>query len=264
MSRCPAARVIVRDLPRALAPLALLGAAACGSSTTGPPSGDRDALTESVVTAEYVFRFAPGDGVDAAWQTAYHAWLHEAMALAPTPRVEYRKYRDLDHMRRSTGFAGNAWADPNDRILHTIWPRDDHEIVHVVVNHHWGRPPGLFSEGVAVAHQVDPSSGDRRPKWSGRPVHLVAREIDAAGGIPDLESVIETSGFAAIDPETRYPVAGSFVRHLLDEAGLAPFAALARTSGPDDPAAKIRADFRAAYGESLDAWWARWLASIRS
>lgn len=250
-----------RVLPVALA--AVL--AACGSSTTGPsPGPDPDALTESVTTADFVFRFAPGDHVDADWEETYVAWLHRALDLPATPRVEYRKYRDVGHMQRMTGFGGNAWAEPGGLTLHTIWPRDDHEIVHVVVNHHLGRPPGLFSEGVAVAHQVDPTGSDRRPRWSGRPLDAIAREVAAAGRMPELDGVIETSGFARLDPGIGYPIAGSFVRYLLDEAGLAPFATLARTSGAADPAAKIRADFEAAYGASIDSWWARWRTSLGS
>lgn len=233
-------------------------ATACESGATGPAEyGDR--LSESIVTSDYHFRFASGDAVDAAWQESYHRWLHETLALPPTPRVEYRKYRDVRHMHRITGFNGNGWSEPDDLVLHTVWARDNHEIVHVVVNHHLGIPPGLFSEGVAVAHQVDPQGRDRQPRWNGRPLHAIARELAVAGRLPDLEAVIETEGFARMDPEVSYPMAGSFVSFLLAEAGLPPFKSLARSSHHQDPVAKIREDFESAYGGPIDEWWARWL-----
>lgn len=82
--------------------------------------------------------------------------------------------------------------------------------------------------------------------------------MDAAGAVPRLEALVET------DDEERFPLAGSFVRFLLDEAGVEAFHALARASVADDPAPRIRADFEAAYGESLDVWWERWIAFLRS
>lgn len=243
--------------------LLLAALAACGSGTSGPV-GDPDALTESLVTEHYVFRFSPGDAIEADWQEAYHDWLHDALELPPTPRVEYRKYRDLDHLRRRTGMDANAWADPAGRVLHTIWERDNHEIVHIVVGHHLGAPPGVFGEGVAVAHQVNPQWADQPPVWARRPVHEVAREIDAEGVLPDLDSMIESEVFNALDSEIRYPVSGSFVRFLIDELGLSAFKELARTSGAHDSENEIRTDFERIYGVSLEEAWERWRSFLRS
>ena len=92
-----------------------------------------------------------------------------------------------------------------------------------------------------------------------RRLHAIARELAVAGRLPDLEAVIETEGFARMDPEVSYPMAGSFVSFLLDEAGLPPFKSLARSSHHQDPVAKIREDFESAYGGPIDEWWARWL-----
>jgi hypothetical protein len=61
-----------------------------------------------------------------------------------------------------------------------------------------------------------------------------------------------------------YPVAGSFVRHLIDQHGLTPLRSYFASARFDHSAAQTRAAFHAAYGISVDEAWAAWRAWLAS
>ena len=60
-------------------------------------------------------------------------------------RITYYKYRDRSHMSSVTGQVTNGWADPPAFAIHTIWPWDNHEVVHVMTAL-IGRQPDFFNE----------------------------------------------------------------------------------------------------------------------
>lgn len=132
-------------------------------------------------------------------------------------------------------------------------------MVHAIVIQAWGHPPALFNEGIAVAHQTDPAAGVLVPRWNGASVHDLAR----AAALPPLDAVVTSKGFFDYSDQLTYPMAGSFVRWLLDTRGPEPMKALFATANFDAPAADTEAKFAAAYGMELrDAWqrWQDWLA----
>jgi hypothetical protein len=117
---------------------------ACGESPVAPDSAA--ALTERVETASYVFRFASDDSVDTAWQEAFHAWAVQELGLQSVPRITYNKYRSRQHMGEVIGVSNtNGYADAAGFAIHTIWPVDNHEVVHLYSSA-WGSPVALFTE----------------------------------------------------------------------------------------------------------------------
>lgn len=237
--------------------LAVLAVApACGAE--GEP------LDQTLETEHYVFRFARGDVVNATWQEAYHAWLTSVLPVAVPGKVEYRKYRDRAHLQALTGEVTNGFADLTATRFHSIWPTDNHEVVHVLVIHSLGHPPALFNEGIAVAHSTNAPADDYVPRWSGESVHDLAAAASAEGRLPDLSHLLTSRGFFDFDTRLTYPVAGSFVRHLIKTRGLQPLVLLLAASHFDDDAATLEARFLEAYGETLaEAWleWRTWLAA---
>lgn len=224
-------------------------------ATCGPQGGTLD---QTLSSEHYLYRYASGDHVDVDRQEAYHAWLIGALPIAPAGPVEYRKYKDRAHMEAVTGRATNGFADTTRLLIHTIWPWDNHEVVHTLVIRAWGHPPALFNEGIAVAHQANPAAGDLAPRWNGQDLHALTRAADAAGRLPDLSRITTSTGFFDFDTQLTYPMAGSFVRWLIDTRGLGPIEALFRTSSFGAPAADTEAKFQAAYGTSLSAAWREW------
>lgn len=235
--------------------VSLLATAACGDGTVSPA----ESLSERRETQHFVFHYAPGDRVDSDGQEAYHAWLLSTWGVQLGRKIDYFKYRDRAHKRSVMGVDGNGIAYPDRYEVHTIWPRDEHETVHVVVIAALGSGPVLFDEGVAVAFQVDPAAGNLVARWSGRPVHDIACETWAQGRVPPLEQLIASeASFRGFDEGLTYPLAGSFVRFLVDTRGLEPVKRIFREMRRADGAATVRTKFRAIFGAELDAVWDEW------
>lgn len=221
-----------------------------------------DALTVRTESAHLVYYSAPGDAADPAWQEGYYDWVTAALQLNPGQKLEYHKYRNRAHLERMTGRGTNGFAEPGTRRFHTIWPRDNHEMVHVLVILELGHPPALFNEGVAVAHQMIPDEGVLYAQWNRRNVHAISAEYVAAGRVPPLAQLLESPDFFRFDEALTYPVAGSFVRFLIDRYGLERFRSYLRGRSFDDGAEQTRAAFQAAYGRTLDTAWAEWRAFV--
>jgi hypothetical protein len=235
---------------------------ACGGHDS-PSSSATDQLSEQVESAHYVYHFAPGDRVDADWQENYHRWLTEALRTDSPQKLQYFKYRDRAHLRLITGRDTNGYADTSGNLVfHTIWSAENHENVHALVLNRMGFPPALFTEGIAVAHSVDLAMGWLDPHWRGEAVHSIAARYRRNGQIPSLDQLLESNAFRQRGDEITYPIAGSFVRFMIDSHGLVPLKALFAASRYDAPGADIRQQFFTAYGTSVDTVWAEWLAFL--
>jgi hypothetical protein len=243
--------------------LLAMAAARCGGSSTSPTGPSSTAQTLPMVgeTTHYLFRASEGDTVNTAWQERYHEWV-TAMLGASRQRIVYNKYTSRGHMQSTIGVGNtNAWADPAAYAIHTIWPIDNHEVVHLLTSA-WGLPVALVNEGTAVAFQIDPTR-DLVPRWSGTPLHDLTRQFRQQGRFVPLAGLTETSSFRSHDSNVTYPESGSFMRWLIDEHGLDRVRALyARLGGPNDSAANVRAAFAAVYGRSLDDLEQEWIAFL--
>lgn len=241
---------------------ALLLASCCCGEVPSDPAADADRLSVRTESEHLVYLAAAGDAADSVWMEGYYDWVIPQLGIDPGQKLEYRKYRDRGHMQRVTGRTTNGFAEPGTNRFHTIWPQDNHEIVHVLVILEIGHPPALFNEGIAVAHQTLPASGIFYAQWNGRNVHAIAAEHLAANRIPAVSAMIESPAFFGFDEEFTYPVAGSFVRFLIDRYGMTPLRAYFAGSTFNDGGARSRSLFEAAYGMSLDAAWSEWRAFL--
>jgi hypothetical protein len=233
----------------------------CGHSPTGPsPAGP--SLVSIGETPNYILRASAGDSIDSSWQERYHAWVIAALNVTPARKITFNKYTSRTHMQAVVGVGNtNAYANRSDYSIHTIWPTDNHEVVHLLTST-WGNPGALVNEGVAVAFQVDPSR-DQTPRWSGTALHDLARQFRQQGRLVPLAVLSETASWRSQDPNIAYPQSGSFMRWLIDVGGLDRVRDLyARAGGPNEPAAVVGASFLAVYGQSIDELEAAWLASI--
>jgi hypothetical protein len=246
--------------------LLAMAAARCGGSPTGPSSNagspTAQALPLIAETPNYIFRASEGDTIDTAWQERYHAWATATLGVTERQKIAYNKYTSRTHMQSVIGVGNtNAWADPAAYAVHTIWPIDNHEVVHLLTSG-WGSPVALVNEGLAVAFQIDPAR-DLIPRWSGVALHDLTRQFRQQGRFVPLAGLIETASWRNQDANVAYPESGSFMRWLIDEYGLDRVRALyARAAGPNEAAASVRAAFAAVYGQSLDELERAWLAFV--
>jgi hypothetical protein len=252
-------KIAVKRVTSAVVASALILLIGCGDSPLSPSEVGAP-LSATLETEHFVFRFATGDSVETEWQEIFHDWATRELGVS-SPRIQYNKYLNRSHIYEATGSAGNAWADPASFSIHTIWPRDNHEVVHLYASL-YGSPVALFSEGFAVAHQVDPSAGDFVPRWSGVPVHSWARRFRRESRLIPIASLLLTSGFRSFDDGVTYPESGSFVRYLIDEHGLDRMLDLFRRGSPNQPESDIRSAFRGIYGFEIESAEERWKAFL--
>jgi hypothetical protein len=156
----------------------------------------------------------------------------------------------------------NAWADPDVFAVHTIWPFDNHEVIHLYTST-IGRAAPLLNEGIAVAYQVDPARGDMTPRWNNRHVHDVSADLRRQRRLVALDAMLTSDRWRAVDSQVNYPQAGSFVRFLIDShGGVAMVRALLARSTQGDAPEVTRANVEAVYGRSLEHLEAEWLSML--
>jgi hypothetical protein len=213
-------------------------------------------------TAHYVFRASEGDTINTEWQERYHAWVTAALGVVPRQKILYNKYTSRAHMQATIGVGNtNAFADPTAYAVHTLWPIDNHEVVHLLTSN-WGSPGALVNEGMAVAFQIDPAR-DLTPRWSGTPLNDLTRQFRQQGRFVPLAMLAETASWRNQDSNVAYPESGSFMRWLIDEYGLDRVRGLySRAAGPNESGAGVRETFVAVYAQTLDDLERAWIAFL--
>jgi len=239
-------------------------AAACnGGSPTAPTATTPLPLVRETATMRYYHE--AGDTIDVDWQEAFNEWATERLGVHPPRPIEYRKYFSRETMGRYTGkFDTNGFAEPELWRFHTIWPTDNHEIVHLFVSM-IGRPSDFFNEGIAVSFQTNAPRGDFMVRFNGQPVHGACRGYLTAGTLPlPLSRYVTTDGFRGIhDSVLSYRMAGSFVLYLTERFGLPAVLDSFRGATRDDALPTIRARMLAAFGVPLEDAEAGWLEMLR-
>ncbi len=239
-------------------------AAACGGSKETPTGPSLPPLPLAAESADFRFYYSPGDSVQVDRQQAFHAWAVERLGVVIPGKMNYRKYTSRDDMGARTGnYNTNAFAEPELFTIHTLGSWDNHETVHVYTAL-IGQPSEFFNEGIAVAFQVDPLAGDFEPRSNGELLHDSARRYRQAGQLVlPLSGIVTSSGFRAISDSTlSYREAGSFLAFLITRFGLDRVLVFFRASSRDDALALIEQRFKQAFGVTLGAAEAEWLAFI--
>jgi hypothetical protein len=236
--------------------------AGCGGSPSAPSPSSLPLVNESAMMRYY---HEPGDTIDVPRQEAFNAWAVERLGLTLPQKVEYRKYVSREAMGRYTGNANtNGFAEPALFRFHTIWPFDNHEVVHVFTAL-VGRPSDFFNEGIAVSFQVDPARGDYSVKFNGQQVHDATRLYLQAGSLPQpLSRYVTSSGFRSISDSTMsYRMAGSFVLYLTERFGLPAMLRFMQVNDRDESLEAVQGRAQAVFGVSLDQLESDWLAMLR-
>jgi hypothetical protein len=244
--------------------LAIVVLASCGHQPTGPsPNAGSLPLVEETATMRY-YREAD-DTIEVPRQEAFNAWALDRLGIVSAEKVEYRKYRSREAMGRYTGVANtNGFAEPSLRRIHTIWPYDNHEVVHVLTAT-FGRPSDFFNEGIAVSFQTDPSQGHFTAEFNGQPVHEACRAALQSGTLPlPLSRYVTTEGFRGLaNFELSYRMAGSFMLYLSERFGLAVVLRFFQGGTPTESLNTITARLQSVFGVSLENLESGWLTMLR-
>ena len=221
-----------------------------------------DALNKEISTEHLVFHMSENDSVKTDWQESYVDWLINKLNIVPTKKINYYKYQNTNQEYLLTKHSGNAFASGNN--IHTIWRADNHEIVHVIVSEYIGDPPKLFTEGIAVAHQVNPSEKDFTPKWGKKSIDELSNNYEAKSQIPPLDSLLIMDQFFKYSENITYPVSGSFVKYILDTFGYDKFYSFIKVCDWTSSLNKIKTEYSKIYNEDVETSWSNWLRFIKS
>lgn len=193
----------------------------------------------SAARGRFVFHTLGRDRVSAGHQRRMleAAAEFEAFFGVSPERVDYWKYPDIPTKIEFTGIGGNGHALGS--AIHTIWPVERHELVHVYANA-WGPTTPLWGEGLAVW-----LSGD----WLGKPVKEAAKAVlDRWVSIAEL---LDPYSFRACEDTLSYAIAGALVGWVLETRGQETLRVLYRG---DDPTPVLGCD-----PEAIDAMVRAWL-----
>jgi hypothetical protein len=243
--------------------LAATIAGGCGSHPAAPSQSPLPVAAES---ASFRYHYAAADRVDAEWQERYHQWAVARLGVHVPQKIEYFKYQSRQDMGDHTGkYNTNGFAEPNVFELHTLWPTDNHEVVHIYTAL-VGRPSDFFNEGIAVAFQSNPAASQFDSVFNGQEVHQACRQYLQAGTlVVPLDRVITTSDFRAVtDTTLSYREAGSFMRFVLDRYGMLRTLEFFRASSSNDSIATIKTRFQAAFGVPIETVESDWLVLLRN
>lgn len=158
-------------------------------------------------------------------------------------RAEYYRYATPQEVAANVGPYASGVTFGALRQIHSTQECHLHEIVHLVAAQ-LGNPGAFFQEGLAVA-----LGGS---KWRGRG----QAHARVAPSLRRQKVSVLAARFEAMDAETAYPLAGSFVGYLIKTYGVSRvaefFRACGRSGVPQDAA------FRATFGQGLDEAGAAW------
>jgi len=240
----------------------LAAAATCGRNPVSPDDIE-PVLSAQEQTANITFRYSPGDRVDAAWQQRFHDAITSAFGIQLPARLKYYKYLTRAQMADLTGHDSTGFAEPDVFTVHSIYPSDGHEALHVY-SARVGRPSNFFNEGLAVALNVDPADPSDVPRWNGTHVYEHTQLLIRMNQRLLLAAIVTTDGFRGAMEWVGYGEAGSFVLYLVEQYGLGCMLQFFGASTRDDSRSRIEANIQATWGLSLAQAESDWLAFVNA
>lgn len=202
------------------------------------------------VTQNFVFYSRDGQKIDSAKTQKFFEETSRLLGCATEGQASYYRYQYPEQVAVATGVYSTGVTFPQTGEIHSAQSYHPHEIVHRVASALGGDPGRFFQEGLAVA------LGDRGV-WKGQAVDAIARRL-----ISSVESThVLVDGFANLDGDVAYPLAGSFVGFLLKTHGAHVvaifFASCTKPEARD-------ANFAHAFGVSLEEAKQDWRRSLKA
>jgi hypothetical protein len=172
---------------------------------------------------------------------------------ADRPKIDTYFYPDSATMFAMIGEKSPKKSYWDEREVHSIFPVDDHEIIHIITKP-YGVLPFALTEGTAFYLMGD---------YRGRPVLQVAQQLQADGNLPELVGLVEQGAMVRINPEFVAPAAASFMGYLLEMYGPGKFLELHRAANAASSPPEFDKGFTEAYGFSAKQADEEWRALLR-
>jgi hypothetical protein len=196
-------------------------------------------------TEHFSFYSRSNHKIDAEKSERYLAQVQSLLGQRVSGRAEYYRYENPQEVAAGTGTYAEGVTFARAGQIHSTQEFHAHEIVHLVAGQ-MGNPGAFFQEGLAVAL----GNGG---KWQGKDVNKLAKDAARARSLSAF-----ISGFARLDANAAYPVAGSFVATLIQQHGIAKVSEFFRACSGDNTAAA----FARTFGRTLDEAGTAWTATL--
>jgi hypothetical protein len=196
------------------------------------------------VLGHFRYHLPPGERLSPRAHAAnerFHTRVRNFLGVEAPPVLDFFKYPDRATLEELTGFAGNAHV--RGGAIHTVWPVDRHELVHLLARP-WGEPPALLGEGLAVY-----LSG----AWQGQPVLSYARALLTSGAWIPLGRLLDTRSFRLQPELSAYGIAGAFVQWLVERQGVDTLRTLYGRLRNEAPEAYNRLQLHQVVGSPIEA-----------
>jgi hypothetical protein len=177
---------------------------------------------------------------------AFLARMEKTLAQPLAAPISYYTYERPEDIAAQTGVYAYGLTRVGDSVVHSTTTYHPHELVHAVAGG-LGDPGRFFHEGLAVA------LGDES-HWGGRDVDALAR---AQAAKVDRKALLKS--FDSLPSDVAYPVAGSFVKHLIAQDGLPRLIEFFRAC---PKGMNVDAAFLRTYGRSLHGAFAEWQQQV--
>lgn len=235
-----------------------------GDKNRDDPQEILSPLTETFETADIVFHFRPGDPVNTPWQQAFHEWATNLLAVSPSVKVQYYKYRTKAEVHEYSGANYRSWADISTFSIHTVDPQHGHEAIHLYTSL-IGWPSDYFLEGLAVGLNLDPftGTGPFYVNITDHNAHFLSRQYLLQGDLIPIKNILESNNFWNYPEVETYPQAGSFVNFLFGEYGIDNLRILISGIDHNDSQQSISDVFETTYGFPLSEAEQLWHGFLR-
>lgn len=171
---------------------------------------------------------------------------------AERPMVSTFLYPDSVTLSKTVGTRMLKRSYWDEREVHSIFPVDDHEIIHIVTKP-YGILPFALTEGTAFYLMVN---------YHGRPVLEIAQELLKEGRLPSLDDILNQARMRRMDPSIVGPAAASFVGYLMELGGPPRFLELHREANAAKGPKEFREGFERVYGVSMDEAEEEWRTTL--
>lgn len=223
----------------------IAGLVGAGLAAAGAQAGPLPGFALKAQTEHFSFYSRGNQKIDAQKSERYLAEIQGLLGQRVSGRAEYYRYETAQELAAGTGTYAEGVTFARAGEIHSTQDFHAHEIVHLVAGQ-MGNPGAFFHEGLAVAL-------GNRGRWRGQDVHKLAREAARRGRVSTL-----VAGFARLDTDTAYPVAGSFVSSLIARHGIEKVSEFFRACSGTNTADA----FARTFGQTLDQAGEAWAASL--
>lgn len=217
-------------------------------------------LSQKTESSHFNYYLSPNDKVDTLQLESFYRWAKKELLIKSEEKIHYYKYQNLQQMKDLTGRTSNAFAESSlkEKVIHSIHPRDNHEITHVLLK---GFAPVFFGEGLAVSHQTKPEINDLTIRYNGVEIDsLVLLHLD---NLPDLNDLLQLNSFRKMDNNLSYPLAASFLKYLKERYSIVKIKRFCEISRFDDSIAKMKNDFKNVFKSDLDKNWDDYISYMK-